>query len=37
MLKNLFGGLQWAVFLLASSIAAPIAIANVYGSRAVRQ
>lgn len=31
MIKNLFGGLQWAVFLLASSIAAPIAIANVFG------
>ncbi|WP_422122026.1 purine/pyrimidine permease [Planococcus sp. X10-3] len=31
MTKNLFGGLQWAVFLLASSIAAPIAIANVFG------
>lgn len=31
MLKNLFGGLQWAVFLLASSIAAPIAIASIFG------
>ena len=31
MVKNLFGGLQWAVFMLASSIAAPIAIANVFG------
>lgn len=31
MLKNVFGGVQWAVFLLASSIAAPIAIANVFG------
>ncbi|HSJ37124.1 MAG TPA: purine/pyrimidine permease [Planococcus sp. (in: firmicutes)] len=31
MIKDLFGGLQWAVFLLASSIAAPIAIANVFG------
>ncbi|MDN7246751.1 purine/pyrimidine permease [Planococcus shenhongbingii] len=31
MMKNLFGGVQWAVFLLASSIAAPIAIANVFG------
>lgn len=31
MIKNLFGGLQWAVFMLASSIAAPIAIANVFG------
>lgn len=31
MIKNLFGGLQWAVFLLASSIAAPIAIASVFG------
>lgn len=31
MVKNLFGGIQWAVFLLASSIAAPIAIANVFG------
>ncbi|MBZ5200837.1 purine/pyrimidine permease [Planomicrobium chinense] len=30
-MKNLFGGVQWAVFLLASSIAAPIAIANVFG------
>ena len=31
MIKNLFGGLQWAVFLLASSIAAPIAIASIFG------
>ena len=31
MLKNVFGGVQWAVFLIASSIAAPIAIANVFG------
>lgn len=31
MVKTLFGGIQWAVFLLASSIAAPIAIANVFG------
>ena len=31
MMKNIFGGVQWAVFLLASSIAAPIAIANVFG------
>ncbi|MDN7243186.1 purine/pyrimidine permease [Planococcus sp. N028] len=30
-MKNLFGGVQWAVFLLASSIAAPIAIASVFG------
>lgn len=30
-MKNLFGGVQWAVFLLASSIAAPIAIANIFG------
>lgn len=30
-MKNIFGGVQWAVFLLASSIAAPIAIANVFG------
>lgn len=30
-MKNIFGGIQWAVFLLASSIAAPIAIANVFG------
>ncbi|HSI67779.1 MAG TPA: purine/pyrimidine permease [Planococcus sp. (in: firmicutes)] len=30
-MKNLFGGVQWAVFLLASSIAAPIALANVFG------
>jgi xanthine/uracil permease len=31
LMKNLFGGVQWAVFLLASSIAAPIAIASVFG------
>jgi len=30
-MKNLAGGLQWAVFLIASSIAAPIAIAQVFG------
>ena len=30
-MKTIFGGVQWAVFLLASSIAAPIAIANVFG------
>ncbi|PSL40393.1 xanthine/uracil permease [Planomicrobium soli] len=30
-MKNLAGGIQWAVFLLASSIAAPIAIASVFG------
>ncbi|MGI2328683.1 purine/pyrimidine permease [Planococcus sp. YIM B11945] len=30
-MKNIFGGIQWAVFLLASSIAAPIAIASVFG------
>ncbi len=30
-LKQLAGGLQWAVFLIASSIAAPIAIAHVFG------
>lgn len=30
-MKELLGGLQWAVFLLASSIAAPIAIAHVFG------
>ena len=30
-MKNLFGGIQWAIFLLASSIAAPIALANVFG------
>jgi len=28
---NLMGGLQWAIFLIASSIAAPIAIAQVFG------
>lgn len=31
MTKNLAGGLQWAIFLIASSIAAPIAIANIFG------
>ncbi|MFC4410371.1 purine/pyrimidine permease [Chungangia koreensis] len=30
-MKNILGGLQWAVFLFASSIAAPIAIAHVFG------
>ncbi|MHC8516730.1 purine/pyrimidine permease [Sporosarcina sp. ITBMC105] len=30
-MKYVLGGLQWAVFLIASSIAAPIAIANVFG------
>jgi len=30
-MKNMFGGLQWAIFLIASSIAAPIAIAQVFG------
>jgi xanthine/uracil permease len=30
-MRNLLGGVQWAVFLLASSIAAPIAIANIFG------
>lgn len=30
-MKNLAGGVQWAVFLMASSIAAPIAIAHVFG------
>lgn len=30
-MKNLLGGIQWAVFLIASSIAAPIAIAHVFG------
>ena len=29
--KNIFGGVQWAVFLIASSIAAPIAIASIFG------
>ncbi|ANU26587.1 purine/pyrimidine permease [Planococcus versutus] len=29
-MKNIFGGLQWAVFLIASSIAAPIAIASIF-------
>lgn len=31
MTRNFFGGIQWAVFLLASSIAAPVAIASVFG------
>ena len=30
-MKNVLGGIQWAVFLIASSIAAPIAIAHVFG------
>ena len=30
-MKNIFGGMQWAVFLIASSIAAPIAIASIFG------
>ncbi|CAM3061168.1 purine/pyrimidine permease [Filibacter tadaridae] len=30
-MKNFVGGIQWAVFLVASSIAAPIAIAHVFG------
>lgn len=30
-MKNIAGGLQWAIFLIASSIAAPIAIAQVFG------
>lgn len=30
-MKQLAGGIQWAVFLMASSIAAPIAIAHVFG------
>ncbi|WP_339250244.1 purine/pyrimidine permease [Sporosarcina sp. FSL W8-0480] len=30
-MKHIIGGFQWAVFLLASSIAAPIAIAHVFG------
>lgn len=30
-MKSIFGGLQWAVFLIASSIAAPIAIASIFG------
>ncbi|WHT47291.1 purine/pyrimidine permease [Sporosarcina thermotolerans] len=30
-MKHIIGGIQWAVFLLASSIAAPIAIAHVFG------
>ncbi len=31
MMKNLAGGVQWAIFLIASSIAAPIAIASMFG------
>ncbi|GKV69460.1 purine permease [Sporosarcina sp. NCCP-2716] len=30
-MKQLAGGIQWAVFLMASSIAAPIAISHVFG------
>lgn len=30
-MKQLAGGLQWAIFLIASSIAAPIAIAHIFG------
>ncbi|GKV64971.1 MULTISPECIES: purine/pyrimidine permease [unclassified Sporosarcina] len=30
-MKHLAGGIQWTVFLIASSIAAPIAIAHVFG------
>lgn len=30
-MKNILGGVQWAVFLIASSIAAPIAIASIFG------
>lgn len=30
-MKTVIGGLQWAVFIIASSIAAPIAIAHVFG------
>ncbi|MBB4827113.1 xanthine/uracil permease [Sporosarcina luteola] len=30
-MKHIAGGLQWAVFLIASSIAAPIAIGHVFG------
>lgn len=30
-MKTVVGGVQWAVFLIASSIAAPIAIAHVFG------
>jgi len=29
-MKNMVGGLQWAIFIIASSIAAPIAIAQVF-------
>ncbi|MGG0668033.1 purine/pyrimidine permease [Lederbergia citrisecunda] len=31
LMKTVVGGVQWAVFLFASSIAAPIAIAHVFG------
>ncbi|MBT2581427.1 purine/pyrimidine permease [Planococcus sp. ISL-109] len=31
MTKSLAGGVQWAIFLIASSIAAPVAIANIFG------
>ncbi len=31
LVKHLFGGVQWAVFLMASSLATPIAIAAVFG------
>lgn len=34
-MKHLAGGIQWTVFLIASSIAAPIAIAHVFGMDAV--
>lgn len=34
-MKHIAGGLQWAVFLIASSIAAPIAIAHVFGMDSV--
>ncbi|BAQ08874.1 purine permeases [Bacillus sp. OxB-1] len=30
-MKQLAGGMQWAIFLIASSIAAPIAIAHIFG------
>ncbi|MDV6377783.1 purine/pyrimidine permease [Sporosarcina sp. GW1-11] len=30
-MKHLAGGIQWTIFLIASSIAAPIAIAHVFG------
>lgn len=30
-MKNIFGGVQWAVFLIASSIAAPVAITGIFG------